>query len=253
MKSLVGIFKNGAKRAGIGLAAIGLIAGYGATKADAIPILTSSVDWTSFTQLYDWKSTPAELVGNNGDLSVNGVLANNIKVGAGLLKDGRIIGDWDNGSDYGMGEWFAGSVNVDPYTNVPANDPGALVVNERNNGTIVAVDVNGDGKWGRVDTYDNGNVYVFPQSGELVLNSQGIIVDGVRGDFSSFPRYLGSVDGMENAGRFPSIDVDTSYAETIPEPTSLLLLGIGLLGAGGLAERKRRSVKERDLLIKNLS
>lgn len=210
--------KTSAALVAIGLAVLSI-----ANQANAATIYKTE-DWTSWEQLYS--AGAPNPISNNGDFYVDGSLGKNILCGAGLLKNGNIIGHWSNNA-YGLewGEWFAGSVNVDPTINSSVNNPNALGIGERNNGMWGTLDANGDGDWGYLDFWDNGMIDVHFDDYELILDQQGILVNDVRGDFSTSPRYLGSGGGMENAGKFDKIEFDSSYA--IPEPLTLSLLIFG--------------------------
>lgn len=113
------------------------------------------------------------------------------------------------------------------------------------------LDLNADG-----DFTDLGDrIFDFRASGFTVYNGLGGVVAGApsavmgsaveyfipAGMFSSFP--LGGFNTfslLDNAGAPPDDRVpDDGFSTTIPEPTSMLLVGSGLLGALGLRRRKR--------------
>ncbi len=205
-KNLIDRVKDGVKAVGkVGVyAAVGaVVALAGAKKVEA-----EVVDFTSWDQVCA-PGTNTEPVSNYGDFCVDGNSPSDIMCGAGLLKNGNVIGHWDNLDEYFKGYIFRGSVNVDPTTDIPNENLNALVVGERNIGMIGTIDINGNGMWG---TYDDSNGVLNIEEGELIMDPQGILVNDVRGDFNSLPAYLGHIDHMENNGKFPKIEFDSSYA-----------------------------------------
>ena len=116
-----------------------------------------------------------------------------------------------------------------------------------------ALDLNGDG-----DFTDAGDrIFDFRASGFTVYNGLGGIVAGApsavmgsaveyyipSGMFGGFP--LSSFNTstlLDNGGAPPDDRVpDAGFTTTIPEPTSMMLLGPGLLGLLGVIRRKRHA------------
>jgi hypothetical protein len=83
------------------------------------------------------------------------------------------------------------------------------------------------------EAFDVNSVYVAP-NGSLMF--YGILADGTLADNTAGSYVL--TPNTSGDGSFSS----TLYATPTPEPSSLILLGTGLVGAAGLLFRKRRNL-----------
>ena len=119
------------------------------------------------TSLSDNQGVLGQALSNSGNFYVDGALASDVKCGAGMLKAGNIIGYWDNGAQYNMGESISGEVNVDRGS---LTNPQALGVGQRNDGMYGTVDVNGDGDWGYLGHLEKWRFLSF---GRLIFGRVG--------------------------------------------------------------------------------
>jgi len=113
------------------------------------------------------------------------------------------------------------------------------------NGTVVATN-NLHGSWDINDgTFQSVNILLTPNGTDTLVHMAidgysvfaNTLVSGM--DLYSFPNYR-LIAGGRTGGAFANIDLDNiRVGNPIPEPTTILLFGIGLLGMAGVGRRKK--------------
>lgn len=174
-----------------------------------------------------------------------GLLVNGFDINEGAIPDGydisRVAMQSDASGLYVLVELY-GAPTFTSLDVLPPIDPVFYTT---------GLDIDGNGLF--TDAVDR--IFDFRASGFTVYDGSGAVVGGAplavmgsaveyfipAGMFSSFP--LGGFNTftlLDNAGAPPDDRVpDSGFHTTIPEPTSMLLVGSGLLGALGLRRRKR--------------
>jgi len=189
--------------AGVGAGAVAL----GAGRAGAVPV-------SSFQELFESGYTAQVIVGNDGEVSVEGATPTMRYYGGFLDSNGYVVGHFQNPSR--NLDLIAGSYNGDP--NVPGY-ANVLNVGEKPYNAIVIEDTDADNIIGDL----TGGTFTV-DAGDRSWLTNDVEFNGVRGAIEEMPAYTGTSDTLT----IPSINL-------VPEP-----FAAGLVAAGALAVLARK-------------
>jgi hypothetical protein len=186
--SVYSAVKGAGKKAAIGALALASIAGINSeAKGEMI-----TYDFTSFSQLRADRSPPGEtLLNNNGDYMVNGLIPD-VMTSIGFGKGGSFVGSVDNlyfGSPGGE-KYLNGSYNTNTSTTNPDDDSYNLVLGEQPAWCNFAIDLNGDGNYGKVyESNNNGDISlsIVLDDNELYTGNNIFYIGGERGGVWNLP------------------------------------------------------------------
>jgi hypothetical protein len=138
-------------------------------------------------------------------------------------------------------QFASGIIPGDAVTTISSNvDPSTLTGTGRADSFANVMDINGDGVIDAADgawaAYLNQDWFWVDDDGDGIYGELGETRD-VR--FSNFFNLLASWNGPNGIIGLRSNDPGRAYSQ-IPEPSTLLLLGAGLLGLGVFARRRQR-------------
>lgn len=159
----------------------------------------------------------------------------------GNRSDANHAGHFTDGTFLVRLEFASGIIPGDAVTTISSDvDPSTLTGTGRADSFANVIDINNDGVIDSADgvwaAYLNQDWFWVDDDGDGVYGEDGETRD-VR--FSNFFNLLAAWDGPEGIIGLRSNDPGRAYSQ-IPEPSTILLLGAGLLGLGVFARRRQR-------------